>query len=256
MPDQERAILRRSFSMIRERFSDLFVAAFWPYAATAVCFLAVGVYFRSRASSTEFDPRQIWLSMAPIQKFDVILAYIVTLSIPGDLAKASVASLVWEQLEGNRIRAREAISRLLPVLGRLILVSLIAGCATQLGSALYFFPGILASVLFSLAIPVLVIERSGAWAAIAKSSRLSSLRFGTIFSLYAITFPLLVIVAFAIFYGMANLSWQIALPLAWTLTTLLLAVASLVAVTVLTHIYHQLAQTALETAPPGMTTST
>lgn len=254
MPDQERAILRRSLSMIRERFSDLFLAAFWPYVGTAICFLAVGIYFRSRQSSTELDPRQVWLSMAPDQKFGVILAYIVSLSIPGDLAKASVTSLVWEQLEGNRIRAGQAISRILPVLGRLILVSVIVGCATQMGSVLYFFPGILASVVSSLAIPVLVIERPEAWAAIVKSSRLSSLKFGTIFSLYAITFPLLAIVAFFTFYGMANFPWQIALPVAWTLISLLLTVASLVVVTVLTHIYHQLTRGARETARLSMST--
>ena len=103
---QEKSIVRRSFTLIHERFAVLFAAAAWPYAVTALCFLAVGFSYRLLHSPADYDPREVWTSMAPLQKFGVIFAYLVSISIPGDLAKASVTSSVWEDLQGNPVRVR------------------------------------------------------------------------------------------------------------------------------------------------------
>ncbi len=126
---QEKSIVRRSFTLIHERFALLFAAAAWPYAVTALCFLAVGFSYRLLHSPADYDPREVWTSMAPLQKFGVIFAYLVSISIPGDLAKASVTSSVWEDLQGNPVRARDALSKIRHVLGRFVVLSLTVGFA-------------------------------------------------------------------------------------------------------------------------------
>jgi hypothetical protein len=69
----------------------------------------VGFSYRLLHSPADYDPREVWTSMAPLQKFGVIFAYLVSISIPGDLAKASVTSSVWEDLQGNPVRVQDAI---------------------------------------------------------------------------------------------------------------------------------------------------
>lgn len=239
---QEKSIVRRSFTLIHERFAVLFAAAAWPYAVTALCFLAVGFSYRLLHSPADYDPREVWTSMAPLQKFGVIFAYLVSISIPGDLAKASVTSSVWEDLQGNPVRVRDALSKIRHVLGRFVVLSLTVGFAQTVGSAFYLFPGLILMVLFSLAIPVLVIEHpEHFFAPIRRSWDLASKRFGTIFSAYAIIVLLVGMIAFAIFGTVANLlSWWSGLLVGWTLIVVILSLATMVLATVLTHIYHDL----------------
>ena len=249
---EEKSIVRRSFTLIHERFAALFAAAAWPYAITALFFLVVGFSYRLLHSPAEYDPREVWTSMAPLQKAGVIFAYLVTISIPGDLAKASVTSLVWEDLQGNTGKVRDALSKIRQVLGRFVVLSLTVGFAHILGSMFYLVPGLILMVLFSLAIPVLVIEHPQRFfAPIRRSWNLASQRFGTIFTAYATVVLLVGIIAFAILATTANLlSWWSGLLVGWTLIVVILSLATMVLVTVLTHVYYDLTHPVLPISNP------
>jgi membrane-anchored glycerophosphoryl diester phosphodiesterase (GDPDase) len=80
---------------------------------------------------------------------------------------------VSESYLGRALGPRQALSRATPLLGRLILCSILFTMAVMIGLVLFFFPGVIAGVGLILAFPSLVLEDLTPSAALGRSWELT-----------------------------------------------------------------------------------
>jgi uncharacterized protein YybS (DUF2232 family) len=84
-----------------------------------------------------------------------------------------------------------AVSKLVSLVG----VSIISGILIIVGLFLFYVPGIIFMIMFSLAVPVVVIERKGVFESLGRSRKLVSHRWGKTFVLLLIIGMVLVAVS-------------------------------------------------------------
>jgi hypothetical protein len=126
------------------------------------------------AMSQPFSPAAILGSMI------VFLISMVSRSlVTGCITRATVA-----YSQGQRVSLgdclRVAFARILPVIG----VSLLLGIAVVLGFVLLIVPGVILAVMWSVAVPVTIEERTGVFGAFARSRELTSGARWKIFGLF------------------------------------------------------------------------
>jgi len=106
----------------------------------------------------------------------LVLAGLVTLVVTlilGILYQGLVVELVRDVQDGRRDATVGTMVRgVTPVLGRLILMSLVAGLAGTIGIVLLVVPGLILLTVWAVAAPVIVIERSGALASLERSRQM------------------------------------------------------------------------------------
>lgn len=86
------------------------------------------------------------------------VAYYVAFVVLNSIATAATVFIVSESYLGRPLGAREALTRALPYLGRIILCSLLMGLVVFLGFLLLIVPGLVLIAGLLLAVPVLVLE--------------------------------------------------------------------------------------------------
>jgi hypothetical protein len=144
------SVISRTFSIYVDQASVLLPAA-------AVVFVAIGVI------------SALLVVIAPVL---AILAFVVIL-VGTTLFTGMVVELVADVQDGRRdATVGQLLSAATPVLGQLILVGILAGIGILIGFVLIIIPGLILITIWSVAAPVVVLERPGALKALGRSREL------------------------------------------------------------------------------------
>jgi hypothetical protein len=101
-----------------------------------------------------------------------LVAFVLTI-IASTLFTGMVVELVADIQDGRRdASAGQLLRAAMPVLGQLILVGIIAGIGIVIGFVLIIVPGLILLTIWSVAAPVVVLERAGAVRALGRSREL------------------------------------------------------------------------------------
>ena len=107
-----------------------------------------------------------------------------------------VVELVADVQDGRRdASAGQLLRAVTPVLGQLILVGLVAGIGIVIGFVLIIVPGLILITIWSVAAPVVVLERPGVFAALGRSRELVRGNGWQVFGVIFVLFFLVVVVS-------------------------------------------------------------
>jgi len=143
-------VIRRVFQIYADQAGVLIGAA-------AVVFVVIGLV------------SALLVVIAPVL---VILAFVVIL-VGTTLFTGMVVELVADVQDGRRdATVGQLLQAATPVIGQLILVGILAGIGIAIGFILIIIPGLILITIWSVAAPVVVLERPGAVRALGRSREL------------------------------------------------------------------------------------
>lgn len=212
-------LLDRTFSIYRDRFG-LFVGIFAIPHLLVLAYQCLGISFQS----PNLGIGQLFLTM-----FWSMGSLAVTLAASAAAQAATVVAVSQVHLD-RPASVSDSFSRvkgeILPVLG----LSLVVGIAVGFGLILLIVPGVLLALMWSLSVPVLVLENKGVFDAMSRSSDLTQGSRGRIFLVWALIFvlsigatlllewPLIIAAGVSLFAGggirAASAGWQVAFQVA------------------------------------------
>jgi hypothetical protein len=173
------AVIRRVFDIYVDQYSVLL-------PASAVVFVITGIV------------SALLVAAAPGL---ALIALLLSL-IAGTLFTGMVVELVSDVQDGRRDHsAGELLRAATPVLGQLILVGIVAGIGILIGFFLIIVPGLILLTIWSVAAPVVVLERPGVFAALSRSRELVRGNGWQVFGVIFVLFVLVIIVSSAIQIG-------------------------------------------------------
>jgi len=115
-----------------------------------------------------------------------------------------VVELVADVQDGRRdARPGQLISAVMPVLGKLILVAIVAGILIVIGFLLVIVPGLILLTIWAVAVPVVVLERPAGLGALGRSRELVRGNGWRVFGVIAVLYFLVILVS-AVLEGIAN----------------------------------------------------
>jgi hypothetical protein len=170
------AVIRRVFDIYVDQYSVLL-------PASAVVFVITGLV------------SALLVAAAPgLALLALLLSLIATTLFTG-----MVVELVSDIQDGRRDHtAGELLRAATPVLGQLILVGIVAGIGILIGFVLIIVPGLILITIWSVAAPVVVLERPGVFAALGRSRELVRGNGWQVFGVIFVLFFLVIIVSSAI----------------------------------------------------------
>ena len=173
------AVIRRVFDIYVDQYSVLL-------PASAVVFVITGLV------------SALLVAAAPgLALLALLLSLIATTLFTG-----MVVELVSDVQDGRRDHsAGELLRAATPVLGQLILVGIVAGVGILIGFVLIIVPGLILITIWSVAAPVVVLERPGVFAALGRSRELVRGNGWQVFGVIFVLFFLVIIVSSAIQIG-------------------------------------------------------
>lgn len=96
------------------------------------------------------------------------------------------------------VGVRTLLGPLADVVGPLILVALLVGAAVLLGLSLLVLPGLYFLTIFSVAAPVVILERPGVFTSLGRSERLVRGNGWAVFAVIAVFFAILIVSSFVL----------------------------------------------------------
>jgi hypothetical protein len=173
------AVIRRVFDIYVDQYSVLL-------PASAVVFVITGIV------------SALLVAAAPGL---ALIALLLSL-IAGTLFTGMVVELVSDVQDGRRDHsAGELLRAATPVLGQLILVGIVAGIGILIGFVLIIVPGLILLTIWSVAAPVVVLERPGVFAALSRSRELVRGNGWQVFGVIFVLFVLVIVLSSAIQIG-------------------------------------------------------
>jgi len=239
--EKQKSIGARSFAIIRQHFASLWLVAAWPHICMAVLFLCVGAYLRGHRSPGDMSPMDLWSSMDGLQRSGMIGLFILMVSLPQGLAVGGVSAFVWTYLHTGTVSLRDAFAVVSGNFARLLVLSVCVGTVTILGSMLVI-PGFVAAIFTAMAIPIMLIEHVGIFAATRRGAKLAVSNLGTVafsvFAAAAIGIVLVVSMFVTLFmWVMPNApEWAVGIAV-WTVLVVAVSLSQMVKATLLTNIY-------------------
>jgi hypothetical protein len=88
------------------------------------------------------------------------------------IVAGTVSAVVTEDVLGRRLGVRQVWDRIRPQIGRLVVVALIVGIVPGIGLLFCVVPGVLLWTIWTVAVPVLVVERTSISSALGRSREL------------------------------------------------------------------------------------
>lgn len=162
-------IIRRTFQIYVDQASVLMPAA-------AVVFVISGI---------------LGVLLIAASKGLAFVALVITL-VATTLFTGMVVELVADIQDGRRdASAGQLLRAVTPVLGQLILVGIVAGIGILIGFILIVIPGLILATLWSVAAPVVVLERPGGLRALGRSRELVR---GNAWNVFAVILLLVILV--------------------------------------------------------------
>jgi len=134
------------------------------------------ILLRYADSQQTLDPTELWRSMSIGAKLGVLLAFVAVAWLPAGLAYASVSQRALQA----ELSVDEVIRSVLRRIALLAVLTVILGLAITVGNFVFFVPGLLIEAFCAFAIPAMVMEKLGIFAAIGRSFSLASRRFWTV----------------------------------------------------------------------------
>jgi len=121
------------------------------------------------------------------------------------LVTAAVAYGTYQDLIGRKASLIECLGRGLPLIFRVVGVTIVYSLAVGLGSLLLVIPGLIVLTMYAVAVPVAVVERLGVFASLSRSAELTDgyrwRVLGTIF--LAVILVFLIVAVFGMVFAMA-----------------------------------------------------
>lgn len=171
-----------------------------------------------------------------------ILVGILTWVI-GTIANGTVVKFASDTLEKGHASLRECLNLTLSRLGSLLGASMVSGILIAVGFFLFIVPGIILTVMFSLVVPVIMIEQKWCFEGLGRSKKLVSRRWAKIFALL-----LLIGVMFLIVVGIPSLFTAYLGAVGTVINSLITAFVSPIYPIATTLLYYSMV--ARETPPP------
>jgi hypothetical protein len=173
------AVIRRVFDIYVDQASVLMPAAAAVFAVTGII-------------------SALLIAASPGLALVALLLSVVAIT----LFTGMVVELVADVQDGRRDATAGALLRAVtPVFGKLVLVGVVAGIGIVLGLILFIVPGLILITIWSVAAPVVVLERPDGLGALARSRELVRGNGWQVFAVIFILFILVTIVAGAIEAG-------------------------------------------------------
>ncbi len=158
-----------------------------------------------------------------------LLASLISL-VATTLFTGMVTELVADVRDGRRdASAGQLLRAVMPVLGQLILVAVVAGVGIVIGFVLIIVPGLILLTIWSVAAPVVVLERPGGLRALGRSRELVRGNGWNVFAVILVLVILLVIVAGAIELGAVAVSTAVGIVVTVVIGVLFTPISSLAA---------------------------
>jgi hypothetical protein len=163
------AILDRVFRIYREQFPVLI-------QVSVIVFGLIGI-----------------LNVAITAASSALALIVVLITLVGTFIFTGAIIELVADIQDNRrdMSVGELFSSVLPVLGQLVLVGIVAGVGTGIGFVLLIIPGLILLTIWSVAAPVVVLERPGGLRALGRSRELVR---GNGWRVFAVIFVLFVLV--------------------------------------------------------------
>jgi hypothetical protein len=117
-------------------------------------------------------------------RFEYILLETLSEHVFGALCQAMVVFATFQHLRNKRVQILDSVSHGLAPFASVIGTSLLVTIIVAIGTILLFVPGIIASTMLSVAIPVCVVERVGPLRSLSRSRNLTDGYKGSIFGVY------------------------------------------------------------------------
>lgn len=150
--------------------------------------------------------------------------------VAATLYTGMVTELVSDVRDGRRdATAGQLVSAVMPVLGQLILVAIVVGVGVVIGFVLIVIPGLILLTIWSVAAPVVVLERPGGLRALGRSRELVAGNGWNVFAVILVLVILLVIVAGALEVGAVAISTAVGVVVTVVIGILLTPISSLAA---------------------------
>lgn len=232
-------ILSQTFDLYRLRFKQFFL----PFLVTGIL---TGVLYAIVQWQYVMPMAERIRSITPATTPQEIIAWLVTFLPALIVVTISVGIVTWvvsiivigitvkfasDTLEKGNASLRESLDIVFSRLASLLGANIVSGVLIGLGLFLFFVPGMILGIMFSLAVPVIMIEQKWCFESLGRSKKLVSKRWGK-------TFVLLIMVGIivGIVGGIASLlttSLGAASTFVTSLTTAFVAPISPIAITFL-----------------------
>jgi hypothetical protein len=137
------------------------------------------------------------------------LAYTILVIVLSLVATGATVFVVSESYLGRAITAREALSRALPFVVPLIIVSILVGLVAFVGFLLLVIPGLIAVCGLAVTVPALVVESSSSTDAMGRSWALTRGYRLRMFGLFVLIF-LLILIPYVAIMGAAGVAAAVA----------------------------------------------
>lgn len=213
------SVFTQALSAIRRRPFTLWLAALWPYLLLAMVCLSIAFNIHaSHAPQDQVDLTTRMNSMGPSTRLGSVLAFIVAISLPADLAASGVSFFLWTERSQQTSTFAAVFRRLAKVILPLVFLSLFLGAIGVMGGFFLVLPGFLIFALTAFVIPILVIGEAPARLAVSKGLRLAGKKFGALILTYGLT-AITLVIAFALLIfvqsHLDNQPWWVALAILW-----------------------------------------
>lgn len=170
------AVLDRVFRIYREQFPVLIQCSVIVFGLIGILNVAI-----TAASST-------------LELIVLLITLVGTFIFTG-----AIIELVADIQDDRRdMSVGELFGSVLPVLGQLVLVGLVAGIGTGIGFVFLIIPGLILLTIWSVAAPVVVLERPGGLRALGRSRELVRGNGWRVFAVIFVLFALVAVVSFVI----------------------------------------------------------
>jgi hypothetical protein len=150
------------------------------------------------------------------------LGAILVSTVGAFVIQAALVEAVADVRDGRAdLSLGETIGRVLPRLGQVIGASFLAGIAIAIGFVLVVVPGLYLMTIWSVVIPVLLLEHTGVTDAFGRSRALVSGYGWTVFGVILVTFLIQLVVSIALAIAFAGLSNDVGHYIGGVITTTL-----------------------------------
>ena len=142
------------------------------------------------------DPEAIKTAANPFKIFGVMWIGIVYSMFKYVILSGYIIKFISDKLIENRSKDSSALSEIIPILPKLMLLSLTVGFLAGLGMIAFVIPGLIISLALSIASNVLIIERTTVNDAIKRSWELTKGYRGNIFGFFILMFIINMIISY------------------------------------------------------------
>ncbi len=180
-------ILDRSLSIYLENIGIFFVIFLLLNIVNSMLMRAVNVLTPPFAPPYESADKLFnWLINYGAQTITVLCILFLISWLIMNVGNSLIIKFVSDTLEGKKADIKNSLAPTLHLFGRVLTVSFITGTLIAVGLILLIFPGVMMAVIFSLAVPAIVLENLGVFDGLKRSKELTdNMWMKTFFLLFA-----------------------------------------------------------------------